>query len=124
MSYSIDLRGRVVGFVEAGNTKTSALKLFRISRDTLYRWLKQKAQTGTLADAPKSKTRRRKIDTTALIAAVEKEPDRTLKEYGAAFGVRDTSILRAFRRLKITRKKRRSNTKNGMTKNEPYLRSS
>ena len=51
MSYSIDLRERIIKFVEEGHSKTEAAKVFGISRFTLLNWLGKKSKTGTLRDA-------------------------------------------------------------------------
>jgi transposase len=40
LSYRVDLRERVVGYVCDGGSRTKAAKLFQVGRTTLYRWLK------------------------------------------------------------------------------------
>ncbi|MCJ2542790.1 IS630 transposase-related protein, partial [Thermostichus vulcanus] len=39
MSYSLDLRERVVKYVEEGGSPTEAAQLYDVSRATIYRWL-------------------------------------------------------------------------------------
>ena len=39
MSYSIDLRKRVVDYVENGGRIAQAAGLFQVGRATIYRWL-------------------------------------------------------------------------------------
>ena len=39
MSYSIDLRKRVVDYVENGGRIAQATGLFQVGRATIYRWL-------------------------------------------------------------------------------------
>jgi len=39
MTYSIDLRETVMSFISDGGSKSEAVRLFKISRDTIYRWL-------------------------------------------------------------------------------------
>ncbi|MBX3487373.1 MAG: IS630 transposase-related protein [Candidatus Paracaedibacteraceae bacterium] len=41
MSYSVDLRERVVKFIEEGGSKSSAAILFCIDRSTILGWLKK-----------------------------------------------------------------------------------
>jgi transposase len=99
MSYSVDLRERVVGYVREGGRPTEAARLFRISRVTLYRWL------GASDLHPKpAKERRRKLDKVALAAHVRDFPDALLRERAAHFGVGINSIWVALKKLKITKK--------------------
>jgi transposase len=39
MAYSLDLRKRVVDYVENGGGITKAAALFKVGRATIYRWL-------------------------------------------------------------------------------------
>lgn len=39
MSYSVDLRERVVSYARGGGSQTQAVQLFQVGRTTLYRWL-------------------------------------------------------------------------------------
>ena len=39
MSYSIDLRRRVIEFVKQGGRKTKAAQIFNVGRSTIYEWL-------------------------------------------------------------------------------------
>jgi transposase len=39
LSYSVDLRERVVGYVRGGVSRIKASELFQVGRTTLYRWL-------------------------------------------------------------------------------------
>jgi transposase len=45
MSYSIDLRERIIKFVEEGHSKTEAAKVFGISRFTILNWLGKKRKS-------------------------------------------------------------------------------
>lgn len=120
MSYSIDLRERVIKFIEDGGSKTEATRIFAVCRDTIYGWLKKKAEKGTLKDDP-PKRNWKKIDPSALLAYVEQNPDLTLAEYGNHFGASSPSVHKALKKLKITRKKRPHSTKNEMKKSVQYF---
>ncbi len=100
MSYSIDYRRRVVDFVAEGGRKAEALRVFKISPDTLYKWLRAGEN---LAPRP-AKTRVRKLDKAALAAHVEKYPDAILRERAAHFGVAPNAIWVALRTMKIVKK--------------------
>lgn len=119
-AYSLDLRKKVISFVSQGGSKREAVKIFGISEDTLYRWLRRE-KIGELA--PKKRVNfPRKIALETLRDYVEKTPDHTLKEIGKALGLSASNILKGLRRLKITRKKRRFSTKSAALKNAPNFK--
>lgn len=120
MSYSIDLRERVIKFIENGGSKMEAVRTFSISRETIYSWLKKKAVKGTLKDDP-PKRGWKKIEPSALLAYVEQYPDLTLAEYGKHFGAKSSSICTTLKRLKVTRKKRQLSTKNATKKSVQHF---
>jgi transposase len=39
MAYSLDLRQKVVNYVENGGSITKAAAIFKVGRATIYRWL-------------------------------------------------------------------------------------
>ena len=41
MTYSLDLRQRVVSFVEGGGSKSEASRVFGVGRNTVYSWLRR-----------------------------------------------------------------------------------
>ena len=100
MTYSLDLRKKVLSFVSDGGSKSEAVRLFKISRDTLYRWLN--------ADDLKPKKhgfRKRKLDKKALRKHVEEYPDMFLHERAEVFGVHTSSISRALKAMRIVKKR-------------------
>ncbi len=99
MSYSADLRERVVAYVRDGGSRTKASKLFQVGRTTLYRWL-----NATDLQPKPARERRRKLDKAALAAHVRDYPDALLRERAAHFGVRINAIWMALKKLKITKK--------------------
>ncbi|HIK20449.1 MAG TPA: helix-turn-helix domain-containing protein [Synechococcus sp. M44_DOE_062] len=100
MSYSLDLRERVVGYVQEGGSPTAAARMYKVSRATVYRWLNREDLRPT-----KVKTRKRKIDLAALQQDVDQYPEARLKDRAQRFGVQPSAIYYALRKLKITRKK-------------------
>ncbi len=120
MSYSIDLRERVITFIEKGGSKVDAARIFGVCRVAIYSWLTKKAETGTVKDAP-PKRGWKKINPQALIAYVNQHPDLTLAEYAKHFGASAPSVCLAFKRLKITRKKRLPFTEKEMKKNVQHF---
>ena len=45
MRYSLDLRKRVLDFIQAGGSKTEAAKRFNVGRTTIYKWLNAKTHS-------------------------------------------------------------------------------
>src|SRR4028119_211376 len=101
MSYSIDLRKRVVDYVKNGGRIAQATGLFQVGRATIYRWLGR-----TDLRATKVKRRKRKLDWEALENGVKENPDARLIDRAKKFGVRSSAISYALKEMKITRKKR------------------
>jgi len=64
--YSIDLRERVLGSLDAGMSKMTAHLLFRISRPTIDRWIALREQTGSLAPRALPPTRVRQLQGAAF----------------------------------------------------------
>jgi len=100
MTYSIDLRERVVAFCREGGSKTEAAERFGVHRQTVYGWLK-----ATSLKPKKHGRRKRKLDWAALQQDINKHPDKTLKERAAAFGVAVNAIWYAAHELNNSNKK-------------------
>ena len=100
MSYGEDYRRRVISFVEEGGSKREAARLFKVSRETIYQWLRR----GDDLSRRPAKTRRRKIDKEALRRDVEERPDALLRERAVAFKVDPTAIHYALKSMKIVKK--------------------
>ena len=104
MAYDIKYRRRAMEHLAEGNTVRATAAIFRVSTSTLERWKSQLKETGGLA--PKQRTGVwRKIDPTKLKCYMKEHPDAYLREIAQAFGCSDVAVLKALRRLKITRKK-------------------
>jgi len=100
MTYSLDLRKRVIAFVEGSGSKAEASRQFSVSRKTVYNWLSCDDLT------PKRHgPRRRKLDRDALKRDVELYPDSLLRERAVRFGVYPNAIWCALRKLDIRHKK-------------------
>lgn len=100
MTYSVDLRQRVVAFVEAGGAKAEAARRFSVSEGSVHNWLKRDNLTPT-----KVKHRDRKLNWKALEQHIQDEPDAKLKDRAEHFGVHTTAIWYAIKQMNITRKK-------------------
>lgn len=101
MSYSLDLRKKVVNYVENGGSITAAAEHYQISRTTIYRWFKRE----NLAPN-KTEYRQRKLDKKALEKDVKENPESRLIDRAKKFGVTINAIYYALKKMKITRKKK------------------
>ncbi len=110
MSYSRKYRERTIGYRQAGHTLEETHQTFKVSISTIRTWEKQLKETGDLG---KKELHRgfRKIDPEKLKAYVAEHPDAYQSEMADAFGCSESGIRDALRRHKITRKKRRPDTR-------------
>jgi len=104
-AYTLDLRERVVRFVQGGGTRAEAARRFSLGIRSVYRYLAA-AKTDTLA--PKTSWGGwRKLDPAKLAAHVRQQPDATLHEIKAVFNVSHNAVWVSLRRMGITLKKTR-----------------
>jgi len=101
MTYSIDLRKRVVSYVEEGGFKSEAAQIFGVSLWCVNDWCQRK----NLAPKPSAPRRNGKLDWDALKKHVSDYPDAILRERAAHFNVHIHAIEYAMKQMKITRKK-------------------
>lgn len=80
--YSVDLRTRVVGAVDGGDSVDEVAERYKVSARTIWSWLALRTQTGSVAPRvgavgpqPKLDEHREKI-----VAAIEAAPSLTLDE--------------------------------------------
>jgi transposase len=103
------LRQKVIDAIELdGMPKSEASQIFRISRNTINLWFKQRAATGSLQAKPRSgNSQGQKItDWPKFRAFIEAYADKTQAELATAWGgVRQRTISRALNKIGFTRKK-------------------
>jgi putative transposase len=100
MSYSLDLKLKVMAYLEKGGKASAAAKIFGVSRASIYRWLGQAD-----LEPVKVKRRKRKMDWKALEKDVEENPELRLCDRAQKFGVKISSVGYALKELGMTRKK-------------------
>ena len=103
MTYSVDLRKKVVAFVEHGGSQAEAARRFDISLWCVRDWLVRQ----DLQPRQKGVARQRKLDKEALRAHVRDYPDALIRERAAYFGVYPNAVWVALQALQLTHKKRR-----------------
>jgi transposase len=121
MSYSSDLRIRVIRFAEKGAAARAAARHFEIGVSTAIRWVARYRETGSIeARSIKGQSRSPlKKHEAWLLTLVQREPDLTLEEIqarllderGQKAGI--SSIWRFFDRHGISFKKKRSRGRAG-----------
>ena len=102
-AYTLDLRERVVKFLQAGGSKVEAGRRFSLGRSTVYRYLAA-VKSNTLAPK-KSWGSWRKLDPAKLHAHVKKHPDATLAELQKVFAVSHHAVWTRLNQLGFTLKK-------------------
>ena len=111
MSKSKDLREAAVKYRLSGHTLEETAEIFGVSKSAVSSWVNQYKETGDLSNKPLNR-RFKKIDPEKLMEYVKAHPDATQNEMAEYFDCSDTAIGKALKRNGITRKKRRSPTKN------------
>ena len=104
MSYDVKYRRRAIEYWRDGHSKRETADVFKVSHFTLQKWKSQLKETGNL-EPKKRKETWRKIEPSKLKEYVEQHPDDYLSEIAKEFGCSDVAVIKALRRLKITRKK-------------------
>lgn len=99
MSYHTDLRERVIAFIKNGGRKTDAVRIFNVSRGTIYNWMQRTELT------PKKRgLSDRKLKKAELAAHVRANPDALLRERAIHFGVRTSTVWAALQKMGIRKK--------------------
>lgn len=119
MGYSLDLRKKVINYVNKGHSREDASKIFGVGVRTIYRWI-ARFKAGSLAETKAHKPWK-KLDPQALAKAVEKNPGYKLSDFAKLFKVTTAAICLAFKTLGITRKKRQPSTENEMKQSDRYF---
>jgi putative transposase len=99
MAYSIDYKKWVLEFMEEGGSEKEAIKIFKVTHNSIYRW----RHASDLLPRYR-KQRQRKIDRNALAAHVKKYPHALLRERAAHFGVHPSTISYQLKQMKLVKK--------------------
>lgn len=105
MSYSFDLRKRVVEYVLGGGQVTQAAELFGVHRQTVQNWMRMEKTEGLRAAGKPGPKGGRKVTQEALRQAVSDRSDARLKELGATLNVHPSTVFYACRKWGLSRKK-------------------
>jgi transposase len=110
VSYSQDLRERVLAAYDRGMKTKQIAEVFAVSPAWARRIKQRRRETGELTPRPVGGRRQWKIDRVRLAELVVEHPDATLKELRSMLGVQcaESAICVALKKLGFTFKKRRS----------------
>jgi transposase len=105
MAYSVDLRSRVIDFVNKGNTHEETSLIFNVGTATIGRWMTLLSETGSLEKRPLNRSAS-KFNSEKLNSYIEENSDALLKDVAEHFGGSISGVFYALEREKITLKKR------------------
>lgn len=100
MAYGIELREKIIQFVEKGGSKYKAAEIFGVNRQTIYNWLKREDLKPTL-----NHTKGYKINEKELEEYLLTNKDAFCYEIAEKFKVSPSAISQKFKIMKITNKK-------------------
>jgi transposase len=116
--YSVDLRSRVLAYLDRGHTQKEACAVFGVSRKTIYNWLSLKEKTGGLGLKRAKRYKPSKFESNRLKDYMASHSDAYLEEIAVVFKGTASGVCRALKRLNITRKKSRFSIQSAMNKKE------
>lgn len=110
VSYSQDLRDRIIAAREEGLKTRQVAKLMKVSESWIRRVMQRKRENGQTSPRPRGGATVIKIDMNRLRELVEAQPDATTKELHQRLGIKCSmsAVGFALKRLGFTFKKRRS----------------
>jgi len=104
MSYDEKYRRRAIEYWNDGHSKKETAAVFKVGTTTLQTWKSLLKETGSL-EAKKREETWRKIEPERLREYIGQNADAFLRELAAEFGCSDVAVIKALRRLGLTRKK-------------------
>ena len=119
-AYSNDLRLRVIEHIKSGNTQKTTSLLFKVSKSAVGKWWLRYIQEGSTISRFRGGSKG-KVNPVQLEQYVASNPDKTLKEIGATFGVSDCAIHKRLRSLGIKYKKKTFNILKLVKKKEKVI---
>ncbi len=105
--YSLDLRKRVVEFIKASNSQTSAAAIFKLNPSTISRWWLRYTKEGHY-EARVRIGRKPRIDLEALKSYIESNPNFQTADMGKHFGMSGSGAFYWLRKLNFSYKKKPS----------------
>jgi transposase len=120
MAYSVDLRERVIAYLQEGHTQEETGVIFKVGTSTIKRWLGLLSETGSLEKRELERSPRI-YESEKLSAYIEENPNALLADVAEKFKGSKSGAFYALEREKITLKKRQYITASETKPNEPSL---
>ena len=108
MAFSLDLRERVISYIQAGHNQSDTSKTFNLGIGTILNWIKLYQETGSLSPRPHGGGFQSKVDAEEFKKYVENYPDQTLHEMGEHFGISHEGVAYNLRKHGFVHKKNSS----------------
>ena len=108
--YSPDFRQKIVKLIlDKKITSTELNKTLKISRNTIYLWIKKYKNTGSLERSPGSGKKPKIDDLEKFKKIIDENPDATQKELGQLYGgASQPAVCRTIKKIGYTYKKKTS----------------
>lgn len=103
--YNIDLRLKVISYLNKGNSQVAASNLFDIHKNTVNRWYIRYKKEGH-AKPRIRKGVQSKVDRTSLEEYVLANPNSKLSEIGSRYGIKASQAGRILHKLGFSYKKK------------------
>ena len=103
--YSIDLREKVIKYIESGNSQQSASKIFRLNVSTVNRWWLRYKREGNYA-AKKRPGKTPRVNASLIQDYVEAHSNFTSAEMGRHFGMTSGGAFYWLKKLGYSYKKK------------------
>lgn len=115
--YSLDLRGKVIDFLNKGKTQKEASEIFKIHRNTISRWYNRLLEEGNY-QARKRAGYKSKLDHEKIKFFVKNNPNIKLSDIGNEFGITAGHAGYLLKKLGFTYKKKPLHTWKQVKKEE------
>ena len=118
--YSLDLRNKIIKYLQSGNSQLSASQTFDLNPSTISRWwLRYKREGNCLARIRLGREPR--VDLSKIKAYIEMNPNFKSSDMGAHFGMTGGGALYWLKKLGFSYKKKTFPTWRQMKKNETNI---
>jgi len=104
-AYSIDLREKVIQFIQSGKTQIEAAKTFNIHKSTINHWLSRLRKEGSLK-AKANLGSKSKINIDELIRCITNNPNLRLIDLKKIFEISIVSLHKWLKKLGFVYKKK------------------
>lgn len=105
--YTLDLREKVIKYLQKGHSKQSCAEVFSLHLSTVQRWWRRYTVEGHVTPRKRLGSKG-KVDPESLMKYVKAHPEHTLKQIGSYFGVTAVAILLRLQQLGFSYKKKPS----------------